>query len=171
MEKKQIAIETTLQTVLLFISIFLMLTIILSPLALFSMLALLIVQLISSINRESQVNDGSKVVYIMYWILAGIGVIASIWLLFQGEWVLTYRCMLILLAVMLIYFIISIAMPVRYKSEQSAFGYLPHSVSNEFQAQLWQVWQNEMARRAWENAQAWNNYYQQQYYMQRPYNF
>jgi hypothetical protein len=171
MEKKQIAIEATLQTVLLFISIFFMLTIILSPLALFSMLALLIVQLISSINRANQVDDGKKVVYIMYWILAGIGAIASIWLLFQGEWVLTYRCMLLLLAVMLIYFIISMSMPVRYRNEQSTFSYLPPSVSNEFQAQMWQAWQNEMARKAWENTQAWNNYYQQNYNKQQPFNF
>jgi ABC-type transport system involved in multi-copper enzyme maturation permease subunit len=164
MKTAQTTIENTLQAVLLFLSLFFMLTVILSPLALFTMLGLLVTQLVSSIDRASNGKKGGYTVfYILYWIFAGIGAVATIWLLFAGEIGITYRVMLGLLAVMLCYFIVSLTDSNSRMPQYQQTGYMQQSFTGEYQAQLWQAHQNEMARQAWENAQAWNNYYQQYY--------
>lgn len=168
MKTAQTTIETTLQAVLLFLSAFFMLTIILSPVALFTMLALLVVQMVSSINYATSGElSGRKVLYIFYWILAGVGTVATVWLLFAGEIVLTYRVMLVLLAVMLCYFVVSLTARHDNKVQQQNYSQFQQYYGNDYQVQAWLAYQNEMARRAWENAQAWNSYYQQYYTQQQ----
>ena len=168
MKTAQTTIETTLQAVLLFLSVFFMLTVILSPVALFTMLALLVVQMVSSINQAtSSEQSGRTVLYIFYWILAGVGTVATVWLLFAGEIVITYRVMLVLLAVMLCYFIVSLTTRKDNRAQQQNYNQFQQYYGNDYQAQAWIAYQNEMARRAWENAQAWNNYYQQYYAQQQ----
>ncbi|MCU0431879.1 MAG: hypothetical protein MUC87_00325 [Bacteroidia bacterium] len=173
MKTAQIKIENTMQTVLLSLSAFFMLTIVLSPLALFTMLGLLAVQLVSSVNRASSGHEGGRmVVYILYWVFAGAGTIATIYLLAAGQWGWTYRCMLILLAVMLVYFVFSLTQVSTAKNEYYRNGYNHYgSTNSDYQAQLWLAYQNEMARRAWENAEAWNNYYRQYYHAQQIQNY